>query len=296
MRSVLRVKSGALIFSVMLTAACGDWQPPSPVDPSPWSNSPSGATISGTVQGIGNALTLGATTMTVTVEGTDISVTVDGNGRFVLNSVPTGTISLRFTAPGADANLTIENIGTADTVNLVLTVQGSTVTVLFEEVVTVSGKVELEGLISEINPEGSERTWIVRGKRVSVPEGVEIRAGSTALEFDDLEIGQRIHVRGATVNDVVVATLVIVQGWDDDDTDEDDGEKGQNVNVKGNASAVVPGCPNVQFKVGGWTVDTDSSTDWKKGGCAGLVEGSYLHIKGRVQSSGRVLAEWVMFQ
>ena len=48
--------------------------------------------------------------------------------------------------------------------------------------------------------------------------------------------------------------------------------------------------------VGGWTVVTDSTTDWKKGGCGGLAEGSSLHVKGRVRSDGKVLAEWVMFQ
>lgn len=299
MRGALRlINRGLLVSLTLMAVACGDWRPPSPVDPSQWDPS-SGATVNGTVQGIGNALTAAATTMTVTVEGTDISVRVDGNGRFTLDGVPTGTVQLRFVGPGADATLTIENVGTSDTVNLVVTVQGATVTVVFEEVVTVSGKVELEGLISEIDPEGTTRTWTVRGKRVKVPEGVEIRAGSTGLEFDDLEVGQRVHVRGTAIDGEVVATLVIVQGWEEDGTDDDDDEdedKGQNVNVKGTASDVVTGCPNVQFKIAGWTVETNASTDWKKGGCGGLAAGSYLHVKGRVQSTGRVRAEWVMFQ
>jgi hypothetical protein len=286
----------AIVAVMLATTGCGNWQPPSLTGPSPTGGSSNGATISGTVQGYTSASTATAdttgATLTVTVEGTTLTVAVDSTGRFVLTGVPSGMIQLKFSGPGIDATLVIEEVENRETINLVVTVSGSTVTVEFQQSLSSSGKVELEGLISEVEPGDVDRTLTVKGQNVRVPEGTEIKQGSTTREFDDLKVGQRVHVRGTMEGNTVVATLVIMQG----DADDDDSDKGQNVNVKGTASGLLQGCPNVEFKLAGWTVVTDSSTDWKKGGCGLLANGSSLHVKGRVQSTGKVRAEWVMFQ
>jgi hypothetical protein len=67
------------------------------------------------------------------------------------------------------------------------------------------------------------------------------------------------------------------------------------VNVSGAVSNFAGGvCPAVQFAVGGWTVQTNASTDFQKGDCKTIANGVSVHVKGDVQaSSGRVLASWV---
>jgi hypothetical protein len=145
-------------------------------------------------------------------------------------------------------------------------------------------KVELEGRIAALMPGGAERTLLVDGTTVSVPSRAEIRHGSTPVLFEDLEVGDRVHVRGQMSGTMLVAELVLLQ---DDNTSVP-------VNVKGAVTGITSGtCPAIQFVVQGWTVETNGSTDFRKSECSTIHAGTGVHVFGIVQQSGRVLATWV---
>jgi hypothetical protein len=54
---------------------------------------------------------LDARGVTVSVAGTGLSTVADNRGQFTLTNVPTGTVQLNFTGPGANATVTLSGVG-----------------------------------------------------------------------------------------------------------------------------------------------------------------------------------------
>jgi hypothetical protein len=115
----------------ILAAACSQAGSSSPTSPSVTRGggaSSTGATITGTVNGIALstlsssdvATALASLPVTVTVVGTSISTTVDRNGRFQLTNVPTGDVQLNFKGTGLDATLMVKGVQTGDQINITL--------------------------------------------------------------------------------------------------------------------------------------------------------------------------------
>jgi len=290
-RNLLVGVVGALALAL---AACGgSANPASPS--SPPASSPAaqaGATISGSVSGAAagsargyQALDAGSG-ITVTISGTNMVVSTDGQGKFTFTGVPAGTVSLVFTAGGTSATLTLGGVQATDHITLRVTLRGTTAT-LDDEQRNGSTMTELEDRITAVNPAGTTRTIDVGATRVSVPAAAVIRHGGTDIDFATLKVGDRVHVRGAVNGTLMVAAQVLVQNT--------------NTNVAVNANGAVSGfqtlgagCPTIQFVVAGWTVETNAATDFQKGTCGAIANGSSVHVKGDVQpSSGRVLATWV---
>lgn len=80
----------------------------------------------------------------------------------------------------------------------------------------VTGKVELEGLITAIS--GTSIT--VNGQVVVVPVGAVIRHGSRAVAFSELRIGDRVHVKARMQGTVLEASEVKLQNSGDGDGDD----------------------------------------------------------------------------
>jgi hypothetical protein len=283
---------GALALAL---AACGgSSNPASPSSPpgTTASVTQSGATISGSVNGATSGTAAGyqkldATNgVTVSISGTNVSVAVDSQGRFTFTGVPAGTVTLVFTAAGATATVTLTGVQASDSISIKVTLKGATAT-LDDEQRNGSTMTELEDQVAAINPEGTSRTLLVGGTRVSVPTTAIIRHGdaTTPIDFTALKVGDRVHVRGSMAGAVMTATEVMVQN-----TNSNPG-----VNASGTVTAVAArSCPAVEFTVGGWTVTTNASTDFQKVTCATLAVGSSVHVKGTVQQpTGKVLATWV---
>lgn len=273
----------ALAMALMV-AACGGSS--SPASPSP-SSPKSGASITGSVSGTtagsaaGYAKLDNASGTTVTIAGTNLSVAVDASGKFVFTGVPAGTVQLVFTSGGTSATLTLDGVKETDTITVKVTIKGTTASLDSEER-NGTPLTEIEDRIAAVNPAGTTRTIDVGATRVSVPTTAAIRHGGTSLEFSALKVGDRVHVRGAMSGATFTATEVKVQNTN---------EKVP-VNLSGSIAGfqATPACPTVQFAVGGWTVETNGSTDFQKNACASLANGVSVHVKGDVQASGRVLA------
>ena len=70
------------------------------------------STLDGTASTTGS--TAGATTLRVTINGTNISTMVDGTGQFTMTGVPPGTVTLTFTGEGVSASLTLNNVNAGE--------------------------------------------------------------------------------------------------------------------------------------------------------------------------------------
>jgi hypothetical protein len=109
--------------------------------------SPSGngrTTIAGTVNVQGGAATLpgaAASSLTVTVAGTNLSAVVDESGFFQLVGVPSGTVKLVFKDAGFEATVEISNVGGEALIEISVQLTGNTATIVNE--VRTDAKVSL---------------------------------------------------------------------------------------------------------------------------------------------------------
>jgi hypothetical protein len=201
-----------VVLAALVATGCGSGASFSPTSPS----GVSGATINGRVSGISTAATLasaGAMTMqattsiTVTVNGTNISTGVDGTGRFTLTNVPAGTVQLHFAGNGVDALITLTGVGERDQVEIDVSVNGREARVDRElRRNPEDGSTELEGTIAAID--ASARTITVAATTILVPATADVHGGSGALRFADLKVGQRVEVHGTLNGSMLTASEV----------------------------------------------------------------------------------------
>ena len=223
-------------------------------------------------------------TIVVSVPGTALSTTLDGVGRFKLTGVPSGTVELKFSGNGMQGSITLTGIKDADQVDIAVTLSSAGAALQTQERDT-GGEVQLEGRIAAINPGGTANTLLVDSVTVSVPTTAIIRHGDTDMTFAELKVGDRVHVKGTRNGLLLTAREVVVQN----------DNASVPVNVTGAVSLLQSGfaCPAIRFTVAGWIVETSAATDFQKGSCTSIANGTSVHVKGDVQSSGRVLATWV---
>lgn len=286
-------RAAVVALALVLAAACGSsTNPAAPsggAGPSTAASTP-GATISGTVNGTTSAASGGTRALdatngiTVTISGTGLSVAADSQGRFTLTGVPAGSVQLVFSGNGPTATVTLNGVQATDKIVVKVTVRGGAAT-LESEQRNGSGMTELEDRITAVNPQGTTRTLDVGSTRVSVPDVAIVRHGNDAIEFGALHVGDRVHVRGSQAGALLVASEVMVQNTN----------AKVPVNASGAVSALEAGsaCPAIRFTVANWVVETSAATDFQKGKCDTIANGTTVHVKGDVQESGRVLASWV---
>ncbi|MDE3155120.1 MAG: hypothetical protein KGN76_08450 [Acidobacteriota bacterium] len=213
----------------------------------------------------------------MSVSGTNLSTTVDGSGQFTLNNVPAGDVTLQFTGPNTNASVTISGVASGQQLQITVTVSGSSASLDSEHGGGNNSSVQLEGLIGSIDL--TARTIVVNGTTVSVPATASITHGSTTLQLSDLQVGQRVHVKGTNQSGTVVATQVMLQDQSPAPPTT------QQADVSGTLAAAPTGtCPAVTFTVGSDTVTTTASTVFKGGTCADLAAGVKVDVKGTTSS------------
>lgn len=240
--------------------------------------------------------------LTVTVVGTDISAVLSGSGKFVLTDVPVGNVELRFSGPGTDATLTITGV-TNEHLQLVVKIEGSSAKLESFNRIQAGNTAELEGLISSISY--GDRSMRVANVEVKVRD-VLVRHGSAIIPFDNVMIGQRVHVRGTMENNHLVASEVLLQNLNqppavnrppsptppDQDESDDDDDDGPRVELKGALAGFsgIGSCPDVAFSVGGRAVSAGSATSFRHGPCEHLENGTWVEVNGLRQGDGTILA------
>jgi hypothetical protein len=273
-------------------AACGSASTPtSPAAANDARPSATTAAIHGTVAGGGTSAALFSTNngagagMTVTVEGTNITATVNGASQFVLTEVPPGVTVLRFNGVGANAAVAIGNLIAGLTTTVTVIVNG-TEAHLQEK--TQGNDREIEGRIESI----AGSTLKVAARTVTVGASTVIRHGETTMTEADLEVGQRVHVKGEVTGTgetaSTAASLILVQNMNTSIP----------VNLQGSVSGLTGTAAAFEMTVEGRTVKGTSATEFKGGkspSFAELANGGKVHVKG-AQQNGFVQAESVVLQ
>jgi hypothetical protein len=105
------VRCAALWLAVVVVGCSNNATSPSSTD----------ATIQGTVRSAASS----SSAMSVAVSGTGVSTLTASNGRFALNGVTPGNVTLLFEGSGVDARLPLGLIRAGDLVTITVTVNGS---------------------------------------------------------------------------------------------------------------------------------------------------------------------------
>ena len=223
MRHLLAV---GVVIALAGSIACSDTSPAAPtappesatssVPPAPIPGAAAGASISGTVAAPGTlSAGYGAFTGTLLIQvvGSDVSSLVSANGSFELKGVPAGEVVLRISGGGLDVTLLAGSVGSGESVRIVIVVGGAVPVINSDSRVNAGQKKELEGMIQAKQPPAR---LVVNNQIVEVAAGsTSIKHGSALLTYEDLAVGQRVHVRGtirvAAGTTALVADVIEVQ-------------------------------------------------------------------------------------
>lgn len=271
------------VVLLITTVACGGSSPTGP------GSTNAGATITGSVlSGSSTALTAASTGnampgLVVTVAGTSISSGLDAAGRFSLRDVPSGNQQLQFSGP-VSGSVPVNDVKPTESITLVVSVSSSTV-MLESAARTGAGTEEIEGRVESLPPTMAAGSLKVAGRTVTTNASTQIRHGSTTLQFDDLEIGYRVHVKGNPSGSNVLATSIEVQNTITTIP----------VNVNGVIDSLTGSASAFEFKIGSRVIRGDANTDFFGDGNSpdsfdDLEDGVRVEVKG-LQRDGYIYAD-----
>jgi hypothetical protein len=245
----------SLAALVVIAAACSANNPasPSPTNGISVSGSivaPGGGSASGSSFGSGpNTSGTIPAGLTITVVGTTNTAVVSGNGSFTLNGVPAGNVDLRLNGPGWSQLISLLELQTGQIVTITITLDG-TVASLDSELRRGPAGEQLEGRIESLPPTTPADTFIVAGRSVTTSNATTFVLNGQPATFADLEIGQRVHVKGQPGVNTLLATWVMIQNT--------------NTSVGSNVNGIVSGFTGTssafEFMVGDKLVKGDTAT------------------------------------
>ena len=275
--------SFVLLAVALAVSACGGASN-SPTSPST-SGSPAGtATISGTVRA-GSPLLAASTGaamsgVVVTVVGTNISATVDAADRFTLSGVPPGDATLKFSGAGIDSTIPLTQLREAETISLILSVAGASVSV-DSEIRSAGSSQQLEGRVESLPPTTAASALMVAGKIVKTDSATRFEQGGASRSFADLLIGMRVHVEGTASGSEIAASLIRIQNtntWIP-------------VEVNGAIDSFTGTTSMFQFKIGSRQIKGDDLTVFFGNSTFSMLkDGVRVEVKGQ-QRDGYIYAE-----
>jgi hypothetical protein len=211
----MRLLSAILVAIVV--AACGNSS--ASLDGPSGVSRGNGAVITGRVSGVslrastldGTASTTGsaaaATTLRVTINGTNISTMVDGAGQFTMNGVPPGTVTLTFTGDSVSASITLNNVNAGDEIRIEVRLNGNSARIESE---TRRQGDDDEDDDDEDRDEANEVKGTVSALSGTCPAvtftvGTRVVKTGSATMFDDpctgIRNGVRVEVKGTRATD-----------------------------------------------------------------------------------------------
>jgi uncharacterized protein DUF5666 len=273
-----------LVLATMVSAAACGGKGAAPTGPSTTgSGSPAGPSTSGPTATVTGSVQASAIGVTVSVLGTSISAAVDSASHFELMNVPAGDVSLQLTGGGANATVALGMVQPAETVDLVVTVAGSSASI-DSQVKSGAGQAELEGRVESLPPTMPALTFKAAGRTVKTDGSTRFVDGSVARTFADLQIGMRVHVKGSLSGETFTAALVELQN----------SQTTLPVEVNGTIDSLAGSASAFQFNVGSRVVKGDAATAFfgdgdKPDTFSDLKNGARVEVKGQ-QRDGFVYA------
>ena len=210
----MRLLSAILVAIVV--AACGNSS--ASLDGPSGVSRANGAVITGRVSGVslrattldGTASTTGAaaaaTTLRVTINGTNISTMVDGAGQFTMNGVPPGAVTLTFTGEGISASITLNNVSAGDEIRIEVRLTGNSARIESETRRQGDDDEDDDGDRDEANEvEGTVSALSGTCPAVTFTVGTRVVKTGSATMFDDpctgIRNGVRVEVKGTRAGD-----------------------------------------------------------------------------------------------
>ena len=271
-------------------AGCGDGDA-SPTSPGP-------ATLSGTlVRGTSvssfapRSEPIGLVGVTVRVAGGSASTVTDGSGRFTLTGLSGGDVELEFERADIHARGRIALVSGAHTTVTIAIVGNGIQT-------SPRGHAgeEIEGLVQAIDAGAGELTVLDQrlGAVTILTDGSTlVRRGDASVPLDQVQVGQRVHVKAMEQEDgTYLATEILLQG----------DRVGGSRSFSGNVVSIDAGDRSFVVASNGTniTVETNASTRFhRRGGPAGfsdVANGSAVEVRGTLQTDGSVLATKVTIE
>jgi hypothetical protein len=165
----------------------------------------------GSSVGTANGLTFtqsASTTLTVTVNGTNITSNVDGNGNFQLTGVPPGDVTLMFSGAGANASITLNNVPANAQISITVTLNGNSAKLDNrddEDENDDNNAGELEGTVSNKSGTCPTLTFTVQGSTVTTDGNTKFESG----QCSQIANGTKVEVEGTRqANNTVLAKNV----------------------------------------------------------------------------------------
>ncbi|MFO7693311.1 MAG: DUF5666 domain-containing protein [Vicinamibacterales bacterium] len=267
---------GVLALVAFGCGACGGDAPQTPAGPSTAAlASPGASSVTQGAKILGN-VSAGAplAAMAAQVVGTPISAPVGAGGGFSLEGVPEGDVQLRFVGSGVDASVALNPVRPGDVVSLLVGVAGATAMVQSESR-NAGGKVELEGRVESLT---APDTLVVAGRTVTTTAETAIRDSNDGIKaFENLAIGQRVHVKGTLGADGIIADSILIQNTITTIP----------VNVNGVVESLSGTEGDFSFLIGSREIQGDASTvfygeDGVLLTFAALVNGARVEVKGEM--------------
>ena len=248
-------------------------------NPSAPSTAKSGASITGSVFSGGDALDPGGPSLaglTVSVAGTGLMAAVDSNDHFVLQDVPSGDVSLRFSGPGVGATLVVPAVEPAETITIEVGLDTASAHLTSQSRTTGV----LEGRVESVS---APNRFVVSGHAVVTDASTKFTKNGAAARFDDLAVGLQVAAKGRPDGGVFHATAVDIHG---DRPDVPVGASGVVSGFSGSRAAF-------QFTVGRFVVKGDGATTFINSAFADLANGRSVEVRGQ-QKDGFVHATQIL--
>lgn len=134
----------------------------------------------------------------------------------------------------------------------------------------------------------------VRDTVVKVEHATLIRHGHRILTLADIEIGDRVEIRGVANGTTFTASEIKLEGRghddNDDEGDDDEDDDSNKAEVKGLISGLTGTCPTLTFTVGTTRVSTTTTTDFRGTACSAIVNGAHVDVQGTSQAGDSIVA------
>lgn len=300
-----RTITSLIVAAAIVAAACGgksttptapsnsgagaSTSPTSPAGPAV----PTGATVMGRVQSAAQGATIG-------VAGTSTTAALDTSGGFNLPVAP-GDVQLRVNSAGSSATVGITAVQPAQTVEVVITMNGSSARI-DSEVRHGGSEAEAEnevnGVVDTVPPTTPALTFKIGSKIVVTTASTVFRDGPTNT-FADIKIGVTIEAKGSLSGDTLTATSVEIKaaagappapGPNPNPNPNPAPREGE---LKGSVSGLTGTASSFTFTVNGTTVKGNSSTVFKDGTFASLKNGVQVEVKGTQNTDGSLQAQTI---
>ncbi len=255
----MRLTSGTFgcIASLFLAAACGGSDKPLQ----------EGATVEGAL----HRSDASSSSLRVSVLPVGPSTSTDSTDHFLLESVPAGSVRLRFEGSGLVADLHVGVVIDGMKVVLDIRVSGAHA--------EAHAEVEFKGVIESIDVKA--KTLVVSGVKVITSASTEIERADERIALSDLKVGERVEVEGVLQSDgsVLAREIEVIPPAQE-----------KEVELEGIVESVTP----PTLKVSGRTIVTNSATQIRRGDnvitLSDVKVGDRVHVRGKLQTDGSILA------